>query len=309
MSSYNNWYNWEWRIGKMAPAHFFDTWHFKPTSTAWQPMSFKQAVRDALVKLQRHGLPLYLLYSGGLDSEIILKEAIEANIKITPITIRFKDQLNQHDLAYVEAFAQKFNQDILYLDIDIEAWRTDATSPYGYLSLVKQYGFVHMATPLYLWARNEINLTLQPGICINGSGDLPLAKGPDPKDISNTTWQVFVSIDSQWKRMHWTNTHYPNDAPLFFMYTPELVGSFINEPEIQICTQVPYKLSVSSSKKALYHRLWPDLPVRHKYTGFEHLKVTIDGTFNQVRQMENPITIYSQIPYEQFTELFERTSN
>lgn len=303
MPSYKNWYNWEWKTGGDKPSNPLDVWEFKPRIESIEPMNFREAIRDALLKLNKQGLPLYLMYSGGLDSEIILREALSIGIEVKPVVIRFANGLNAHDLHYVDVFKEQFGIEMLYLDVDIHEWSVDQ-SDFGYMGLVKKYGFVHPAAPLNFWARNELNRLVGECVCITGTGDLPLVKVPDPQNIFSLAWYFCFTIDSQYKRMAWHEEHYPLDAPMFFIYTPELVRSFLQEPEILECVNKEYKLSVASSKKAMYNRLWPELQTREKFTGFERIAFTVDGLLSQVQDFNNPFTVYTNIKYEDFTKLF-----
>lgn len=302
MPSYKNWYNWEWLEGGDTPSCSLDVWSFRPRIEAIETMSFPEAIRDALRKLQDSGKPLYLMYSGGLDSEIILREAIKMGIEIKPVFIRFADGVNEHEWYYVERFAQEFNQEIIYLDVDINAWYSDP-SDFGYAGLVRKYGFVHPAAPLNFWARDQLNKLVGDCVCITGTGDLPLVKMADPRNIFSSAWYFCFTVDSQYKRLSWYKEHYPQDAPLFFAYTPELVRSFLDEPEIKDCVTREYKLSVASSRKAMYSRLWPELSERVKYTGFENVTLSVTDTFALASEYRNPITVYTNISYEEFNQL------
>jgi hypothetical protein len=302
MPSYKNWYNWEWLQGGDRPSNHLDVWWFKPQVDTIASISFLEAMQDALLKLADKGLPLYIMYSGGLDSEVILLEALKLGLDIRPVVIRFANDLNAHDVYYAEQFSQKFNIDLIYLDIDIQAWNQD-TSEFGYLGLVQKYGFVHPAAPLNFWARDQLHALVGECLCITGTGDLPLLRLPDPQNIFDVEWYFCFTIDSQYKRLHWYQEHYPQDAPMFFIYTPELVCSFLQEREMADCVKNPYKLSVSSSKKALYSRLWPELETRPKFTGFEKLETSTVTNLKAAREFINPITVYTTIKYDDFIKL------
>lgn len=96
---------------------------------------------------------------------------------------------------------------------------------------------------------------------------------------------------------------------MFFIYTPELVRSFLDEPEILDCAKREYKLSVASSRKAMYKRLWPDLPERPKFTGFEHIPLDVQKTFELVSEYKNPLTVYTTISYAEFDRLLRPSAN
>jgi len=302
MLTYNNWYQWQWRLGGDSPLNVYDSWIFTPKFEQITPMSFKESVQDALIKIKALNKPLYLFYSGGLDSEIILKEAINMDIDIIPVTIRFNDDLNKNDMEYVYKFQERYGIDVVFLDLDLDKWHRDSYY-YSYRYLVNKYKFVHYATPLNFWARRKVEEMFGDCVTITGTGDMPLAFLPSKADVLKYQWLVAVAYDSQYKRLQWYGEHYPDDVPLFFVYTPELVKSFMCEPEIKHCvTHNSYKLSVGSSRKALYSRNWPELEVRTKYTGFESFIPDEDYCFTICPT--NQASSYCFMDYNEYFRLF-----
>lgn len=310
MLTYKNWYNFEWKFGKTAPLNCFDQWVFKPYISDLSDKNFKESVTDALLKIKDLGKPLVLFYSGGIDSEVILLECIKNEIDIIPVTIRFTDELNSQDVRYVNDFASRFNIDIHYLDIDFEEWFNDSKTEFGYRSLVSKYEFIHVATPLNLWARNQVTKLIGDCITITGAGDVPLANAYDKFDCFKWNWKICIAIDSQYKKLSWYKLNYPNDVPLFYMYTPQLARSFMNEPEIIDCVkEYSYKINVVSSKQRMFSRYWPELTTRKKYTGFEKVNINITKTdiFND--DFNNTLDMYTTIPYDDYIRLFRMPNN
>jgi hypothetical protein len=276
MLTYDNWYNWEWKLGKDRPLNQFDQWLFKPKNINLDTsINFKQSTEKALELIYNtRSLPLGILYSGGLDSEIILKTALDMGIPVEAFTMRFLKNFNSHEIEYVESFAKTNNIRINCIDVDIHNWLFKKDYDYCYPSQVEKYQFAHAATPLHFFARNYIELHYGDFAIINGSGDVPLCLLPKKTKTTETEWGVGVAWDSQYKRLSLSDK-YPEDVPLFFCYIPELQYNFLMEEEILNCIKPESKkLGVISSRHTLYHRLWPTLLKRQKYTGFEKINTT-----------------------------------
>ncbi len=303
MLTYNNWYRWQWADGSCGlkpPSDSFQSWVFNPAISSIRTLSFEDAVYDALEKIAHKNKQLVVMYSGGLDSEIILYAAQKIGVKIIPAIIRFDGGLNDHDLFYVNNYLNKFSvKDFIYLDINIDDWMT-LTFDHSLVHLAERYGFVHVATPLYFWARKQLKEIVGECTVINGSGDLPLARIPNPTNIFEAVPYACFAIDSQQKRLMISQQLYSDDVPLFFVYTPELVQSFMLEPEILEFERNFSKLSITSLRRQLFTRIWPELDIRKKFTGFERVKSTfpvVNSTY------KNSMATYTNIEYGNFKRL------
>jgi hypothetical protein len=63
---------------------------------------------------------IYLLYSGGIDSEYVLSVFLELKIEIIPVIIKLSPSYNDHDIKYAFEFckAKKLNPIIIDIDFD-----------------------------------------------------------------------------------------------------------------------------------------------------------------------------------------------
>ena len=280
MHTYKDWYNWEWISKSRKPVSFFNKWVFKPKNIGLDAtLDFKKSVIKALELISdTRSLPIGIFYSGGLDSEIILKTAIEMGLPMQPFTIRFKGGLNEHEIYYTENFSKKFNVDINYIDVDIEQWLF-GDEILSCKNQARDYNFCHIATPLHFYARKLVESKFGDFSILNGSGDVPLSLVPDKYNCEKLKWTVGISWDSQYKRLC-LSQQYKEDVPLFFCYIPELQYNFLREKELEHCvSENSKKMGVISSRHSLYHRLWPDLLPRKKFTGFEKLDKNFNYSF------------------------------
>lgn len=83
-------------------------------------------VQDAFqMHLDGANLPVEVLYSGGLDSECVIKFCLEAKIPVKAITQRLMVRgapINMSDLYYAEKFSRTHNVEHHIVDLDIESF-------------------------------------------------------------------------------------------------------------------------------------------------------------------------------------------
>lgn len=305
MHTFNNWYQWEWSIGGKNQVSPFDQWLFKPKNIGLDSsLTFKESVEKALYLISKtRNAPLGIMYSGGLDSEIILQTALDLDIPINVFSIRFCNNLNNHEMQYVKEFSEKNKIKINYIDVDIENWLYKEEYELSYPYQVRTYHYAHIATPLHFFARNFIANQYGDYAIINGSGDVPLALLPKKLDCTKNEWGISINWDSQFNRLN-QSTIYPEDIPLFFCYIPELQYNFLMEQEILQCVNPAYKkCGVISSRHNLYHRLWPQLLRRQKYDGFEYVKSLRNVVRYKKLELES-CTWYTYNEYLQFYRNF-----
>lgn len=92
-----------------------------------------------------------LLYSGGLDSELVLKFFISQKIPFKAITLRLikhDTPINTHDLYYSEKFCRQNNIKQTFLDLDVDKFYNN----YGYINYLDPYKInkFHVATHYWM---------------------------------------------------------------------------------------------------------------------------------------------------------------
>lgn len=275
MLTHNNWFQHSWRKGGYKPKDILDNWILEfDTSDLDATLNFKESVEKALNYIKEKNKKLVLMYSGGLDSEIILKTAIDLGIDIIPYTMRYYDSdklLNVEDITYVNHFAEKNNIEVKFVDVDIVDWYKNADYPHGYCWFVENTSATHVGTPLCCWLRIQIE-KLEGDCCvIQGQGDCPLNLVPNQNNLDELNWVVMFNWEGHYRRFWWYEENYPDDVSQFFFYIPELQYNYLMEPIMQHCVKPnSLKCAVTSSRHAVYHYYWPELDRRKKYTGFEH---------------------------------------
>jgi len=238
-------YNDQWFNFRETP---FDVWKVKYGRCEREPLDFRnECVETTKLINENTDLPINILFSGGVDSEVVVRSFIEAGIKVTCIICDMCGY-NTHDIKYAISFCKQHNipHKIIYLNIkkfwaehlyDI-AKRTDCVSP--------QF-------PAIMWMSDQVQ-----GFNIIGVGECFLRQ--------HYNWVMYEreKVASLYKHYILTNKQ---GAPGFFQYTPELMLSFLEHKRIKEITES----DTYPVKPKIYQDMWPDIEMRKKYNGFEKI--------------------------------------
>ena len=93
-----------------------------------------------------------VLYSGGLDSELVLNSCLNNKLPVRAITMRLITNgfpINTHDLYYSEKFCRDRNVDQVFIDLNLDKFFENGT----YLELLEPYkiNMIHVATHFWLF--------------------------------------------------------------------------------------------------------------------------------------------------------------
>ena len=85
-------------------------------------LSYKdECIRTAhLIKERAGNQPIWISYSGGIDSECVIRSFMEAGIPFNVATTKFKGELNEYDLYFARKFCRENNIELHEIQIDIE---------------------------------------------------------------------------------------------------------------------------------------------------------------------------------------------
>lgn len=217
---------------------------------------FQETCRAAELVHEKNPGRIHICYSGGLDSEFILRIFLRLRIPVTPVIL--KTQYNAHDIIYATQFcdAKNLKYTLLELDFDrfVESGRlleicTDACTGPGYAML--------------LWLCTQID-----GSVITGEGDQLLVRSRDDP-------QWYISEDENDTRLiEFRRKHNIEGPPQFqCSYTSEQTLSYLLDPVVVdlVNNRIPGKLSNVSIKSRIYSNSSNfNFEPRPKFHGFEH---------------------------------------
>jgi len=220
----------------------------------------EEQYRTADVIYKEFGKDLVVMFSGGTDSEIVLRSFLKIGIIPRCCFINFTGDYNIED----RIVAQKICDD---LNIKLEVLEFDILDYYNSGQAHEFAGSIQCRQIAYLTVYHWINKLQAPSVM---GGEMFLRRHTD---IAGGKWYYVIRENEDGSAMRFTNTY---NVPLvneWFSYTPEMMGYYLDHPGIQslINTRFNYKLASVSSKNAILKSLMPDIVDKVKTHGYEKL--------------------------------------
>lgn len=196
-------------------------------------------------------LPIHILYSGGIDSEVAVLAFLETNESFSVDIMKFEHGLNDHDIRYAVEFCEQ--HDVPYKIHGLDILTFFEGKMYDYAALT------HCVSPQLcatMWLVDQIE-----GFPIIGQGEPVLVR-------ENNIWYFRESEKiNSWYRFYMKRNR--EGVPGFHQYTPEQILSFLLDPTFLLkMDKNSGKTSNKSTKLEIYQKYFP-LKAREKYTGFE----------------------------------------
>ena len=214
-----------------------------------------ECIRSAKLVEQTALHSLTILFSGGIDSEFMIRVFQSAGIKFNVAIIDY-GHWNEHDTNYAYDFCKINGITPQVINVDVE-------------DLVYSGEFKDIAHTAQCCAYQMIpvmkGITKVSGTVIMANGE-PYFKNYD----GIWKWQETERVNSY---NRWYEINNIDGTPDFLRYTPEMVVAFARDPIIQelVENKRPGKLSTRTSKHKLYSTNYNFVP-RQKYTGWEVLE-------------------------------------
>jgi hypothetical protein len=204
---------------------------------------------------------IYVLYSGGLDSEYVLNTFLVLGIDVIPVIIKLNPNYNDHDVKYAFDFCESKKLNPLIIDIDFDHF-------------VKSGKIVDLATEFKIGA---YQLPTTFSILENLDGTIVMGSHGPPHLFYNkekNKWFVdeYEPIHTVLDFFKSKNIH---GCPFFLVYTAEQYLSFLLDPNTKklVDNQFPGKLGNNSTKYLVYNNgSGFNLTNRQKYTGYENIE-------------------------------------
>ena len=285
-TSENNWYSWSYGNGPMFGRQTGD-YKLKTHFGTYKGIvgSFKEELNKAASSTLEHypNLRPTILFSGGLDSELVLRSYIEIGANPKVCIIRYENDYNIYDVSYAVTICNLLGVDYSIIDFNLKKfYENDAE----HISNI-----VQIDRPRALPQCKFVDLV--DGLPILGSSDLT---GVRINDDYTTKGMWFIRCwehDIGWsKYLRETNRQ---GIAEWFKWSPGLVLSFTKLEWFRKIIDDKYygKIGFNSTKITGYREAYPDLIERKKQTGFEKVDPLIDE-FELFLQ-----TKYKGLPYRQ----------
>lgn len=247
-----------------------DHWWVRYGRSKKQPLNFgRECLRTAKLIRQKTSLPIQVLFSGGVDSEVALKSFVGAKIPVEAAVLKFKHDLNLHDISWAIRTCEEFAIPYRIFELDIlKFWENDA------LQFADATSCVSPQLLSTMWLVNQVEgyPVLGSGECLLVRRDAPPPGEPERSSYGEETWELYEKEKiASWYR-HFIICH-RDGCPGFFQYTPEIMLAYLWDPMIwDLCHNNLYgKYTTASIKLLAYQRHFRSLQPRPKYTGFENV--------------------------------------
>lgn len=229
--------------------------------------------------------PLYVLMSGGIDSEMVARAFLDNGIPFKALTVKHTQGTNSHDTRWADVFCKDHNieQDILELDTTqlnyiIERYINQgyrSVNIYHYLQLyilehlekLGGFGVGGAGEQIYYTVDGIINLKINPSYTL----------GREWCKRNNTRHQLWFSLDN-----------------------PEIYAAYMQIDIIDMLLQRPsYFVNhhfASVEKILVLHNKWPTMIKRSKFSGFEQLQMNYRNPKEKALKERFPDLIDLYIP-------------
>lgn len=222
---------------------------------------------------EEYGKNFAVFFSGGTDSEIILRTYKTLGIKPLAIFIKFKNDYNMHDLKLAEKIA-------IELDIKLQIIEVDIVDFYYSGQAQELAEVIHCRQLAYLNVLNQIRKISLPSIM---GGEMLLRRYVD---FNGSNWYYCFRENEDACAIRFSLKY---NIPLvneWFSYTPEMMAYYLKHPKIQllITERYNYKLSSVSSKNKILKTYIPEILDKEKTHGFEKLLALNGESYQQLYQ-------------------------
>lgn len=203
-------------------------------------VGFVESLIDTAIAISSNHKKFYIFISGGLDSEVALNIFMAANIKVIPVIIKFKNSINDVDVANAIEICQNANLVPIIIDIDVIKFFESG----DWIDIAKRYQCYTFYQQLLIKVVEDFSQ--------------PILRTDEIALVNNKTHWKFVKNEDQhacWHRfIDLTNIPvYPN----FYTYNPSTIGAFLTCNTVQnlIQNKIYGKLTWTSSKHIVYTEL------------------------------------------------------
>jgi hypothetical protein len=198
--------------------------------------------------------PLDLMFSGGIDSEVVLRIYRELKIPINVFIFKYQDMLNYREFDHAIKVCTDLNVKHKVIDFNVKQFfENDAYDIWSMCKTTSSSWLPHMKLTEYL-------------------DNTPIIASGEPywKKQVDGTWVFELEEDAKF----WTIYHKTIGRTAvtdWYEYRPEVILSYMQLPRVQqlINNQVPGKTSTVSSKALIHQAKWDDIIIRAKMVGFE----------------------------------------
>jgi hypothetical protein len=223
--------------------------------------SYKDALyNNARIMRDSFSEPFDVLFSGGIDSEIVVRTFKDLGIKHNTFIFRLENDYNVRDVNDAIDICQQISIPYKIIDFNLKNFFENDALYYFNNSFVPRAGRL----PRLKWFEYLDNI---PVFC-DGEPYWKRINGGDYSQKSK--WNLQLGEDAYSSSLYARNTG--RDAiGDWYEYTPEIMLSHLQHPITQklLNDKETGKLSSWSSRGLMHQEIWPEVKIRKKLVGYE----------------------------------------
>lgn len=275
--THNNWFKWGYRDG---------TFWTDYTNTGFKTLSFGEAIKfNAIRTIEDFPNETFeMMFSGGIDSEVLLRTYIDLAQPIRANIFRYEDNVNEYDMSYAEKIVKELKIPYRIIDFNIKKfYKHDAYKVYeiaktSHARALPNLKFMDYVDGIPIYATSDIRW-------YRPSTDYSLRQEWYMQDFEyEFAWSHYADAIGRKALMQW------------FRYTPEMVFGWMNSNWFRNLVSDKYygKLGIMSTKYMGYGEVYDNLLRREKKTGFELIESEVQE-FQKSLPNKNGVYPYAQI--------------
>lgn len=270
------------------------TWHVRIDSCTRSVKSYyEETIEAAKHMYETKRSPLYLLYSGGMDSEYVFNVFLELGFKFTPVIIRLSNY-NEHDLLHAFNFCESKGVTPKIVDLDFDNFVTSGKIT-EIAESIKSCGY-------------EIPATMHVASQLDGF----IVLGNDPPYMKyfadSNTW-CLEELELIHSILNYFRLHHLEGSPFLLSYSPEMMLSFLLDPTMVSLAnnQMPGKQGTNTTKVHVFNNgSGYNIKNRKKYTGYEIIERSEIFNHPNLQKFFEYKKIWGGAHYEPYHDLVER---
>jgi hypothetical protein len=253
----NDWLSWTYdgvEFGNKTTPQSRLEFQFKKTIKQPLKSHKEELLENARAIRERFSEPFDLLFSGGIDSEIILRCHVELKIPINVFIFKYENDYNYHDVRHALRICDELNVNPTVVDFNLQKFfENDAYDIWKTGYFLKAGTLPHMKMIEYL-------------------DNIPvLGLGQPDWSFENKSWQFNLNESDHSQSIYGVAINRLMLA-CWYEYSPEVILSHMQLSNMQrlINNAVPGdQMLFDVNKYYLYKKIWPEIEIRVKRNGFE----------------------------------------
>lgn len=255
--------------------------YFASYGRASKEMSLSDAIDEAADQvINSVDKEIYLCFSGGIDSEVMVQTFLKKNYPFKIALFRFSNGENDHDIKYAKEFCQKndIEDRVLVYQLNFHDWFNSTECKH----VLDTSGSTNV-TQLYLcWLIQSINNVNAFPVIANGD---PYINRSVPADLKirpytfttyneqvQDSWYLTASEDIVGTTFRFANNNDLDLYPYFFTQTPNVFRAFFKDPYITNMISTPDKYFYDYIDRFKMYSQYYSLQPRPRYHGTENLE-------------------------------------